>query len=836
MNWPTRISLPLKSETEMQKHQTRSLTESFNDLHPSLLLFLNRLRSITIDNRVTNTKQIFQRFDIPGTNIVEIHCRNSIEKWFIIKKQLIIPDEIKTSLDAAVEATEIALAFPLHHFTNERTIELIKQDVYAYLPLRTFGFTFIIQADFEVPSSRQDILSDSLWNQFLLNEIPTLFLSSLQAFQQQRSFLPIDPLRLFLHFLPNETAIHTHHLFTPVCRKILQSLRSHPFLSVINDEHLHRPNECILVNDASIKEILTPEILFHHLHLYYLRDDFNEHEKQLYELGVHRLDHQQLIEMIKRIFTSEISFENKRILAKWFGCLQRCLKELSRHEEQQVLREIQGLKIFPLKYHEEFVALRQCNQPIFFPVKNLSLPELIEQDLLIIEDDFWDDAPQDRTLFERLGIQHLTHKTICEQHIFPTFEDEYRWKEKSPATLIAYVTYIYELWSKQAKTDLTRLKSIVQLSTNDGFKQPIHHSIHFIPTYGNPYDLPNDFPGYPWILLSDDYISKTKDRKKLHQFFSELGVVDFLFPMSNFTSEQLHALIQMQSITINRKLFSALQENWSEAHEILLPFLREAVWVPKMQMTFFWNKQTDRIESKKIDGLDKPNQIYLKTKQIQRIFGVHVPYIDVEIDSNSSFAPDLGLIGHITSANLLSALYHWCESSIFYTSISHMQSIYDYLHQNISDQDLRELIQHKKIFFVPFSAISDRAEIVGGRFVGFQNVCWADPTNLFVKYSSSNRFILEPYYTEQRSIFLESFAVPSNPTMDEYIQLLGMNSLMHLLKSSSLVSVRIGTLKISNENIEHAFLIFKTLGTFCEQSNSHIEKLVLQRKIRSQKC
>ena len=448
-NWSTRICLPLKSETEMQKHQSRSLTASFNDLHPSLLLFLNRLRSITIDNRVTNTKQIFQRVDIPGTNLVEIHCGNIVEKWFIVKQQLIIPNEIRTNLDATIEATEIALAFPLHCFANMETIQLIKQDVYAYLPLRTFGFTFIIQADFEVPSSRQDILSDSLWNEFLLNEIPALFLSSLHTFQAQHSHLPLDPLRLFLHFLPNETSIYSHHLFTPVCRKILHSLRSHAFLPVINDEHLHRPNECILVSDASIKEILTPDILFHHLQLYYLREEFHEHEKQLYELGVHRLDHQQLIELMKRIFTSKITYENKKLLAKWFGCLQRCLKELSRYEEQQVLNEIQFLNIFPLQNQQQFVSLRQTNQSIFFPSKTLSLPELIKRDLLILEEDFYDETLPIQTLLERLGIRHLTHQTIYEQHILPIFEDEYRWKEKPPSILIAYVSYICELWSKQ---------------------------------------------------------------------------------------------------------------------------------------------------------------------------------------------------------------------------------------------------------------------------------------------------------------------------------------------------------------------------------------------------
>jgi hypothetical protein len=77
------------------------------------------------------------------------------------------------------------------------------------------------------------------------------------------------------------------------------------------------PNECVLVNDLTIKEILTPELLYNYLHLYYLKDDLYEHEKELYELGVHRLDHNELIDIIKRMFTSEIRFENKKILSKW---------------------------------------------------------------------------------------------------------------------------------------------------------------------------------------------------------------------------------------------------------------------------------------------------------------------------------------------------------------------------------------------------------------------------------------------------------------------------------------------------------------------------------------
>jgi hypothetical protein len=49
-SWTTKIILPLKEE---MKIHMRSLAARFNDIHPSLLLFLHRLREITIDNRVS---------------------------------------------------------------------------------------------------------------------------------------------------------------------------------------------------------------------------------------------------------------------------------------------------------------------------------------------------------------------------------------------------------------------------------------------------------------------------------------------------------------------------------------------------------------------------------------------------------------------------------------------------------------------------------------------------------------------------------------------------------------------------------------------------------------
>lgn len=51
------------------------------------------------------------------------------------------PPQIKEG----VESTELALAFKLRDSASDMNIQPEKQPVFAFLPLRSFGFRFIIQ-------------------------------------------------------------------------------------------------------------------------------------------------------------------------------------------------------------------------------------------------------------------------------------------------------------------------------------------------------------------------------------------------------------------------------------------------------------------------------------------------------------------------------------------------------------------------------------------------------------------------------------------------------------------------------------------------------------------
>ena len=50
--WTTKIVLPLKEDMQSSTHAS-SLAARFQDVHPSLLLFLHRLKAITVVNKVS---------------------------------------------------------------------------------------------------------------------------------------------------------------------------------------------------------------------------------------------------------------------------------------------------------------------------------------------------------------------------------------------------------------------------------------------------------------------------------------------------------------------------------------------------------------------------------------------------------------------------------------------------------------------------------------------------------------------------------------------------------------------------------------------------------------
>ncbi|XP_019745143.1 uncharacterized protein LOC109527572 [Hippocampus comes] len=259
-SWTTKICLPLRSES----HQTRNL---FHDVHPSLLLFLHRLRSITIYNQAESRLVTMTRKDL-SHNVLEVEHTDGTERWLVVKSTL-RPKMLKEN----VESTELALAFQLNcdNSGSDYIGQPPKQPVFAYLPLRSFGFRFIVQGDFDIPSSREDVDRDSSWNQWLRSEIPQLFLQAMKVFNDHPEFTGLRGLCQFLQFIPLPDEVMD--FFKPVAGQIIQLLKGKAFLPTLSSggQVVYKlPSQVAVCKDAVIRKVISQEELEKHLLLSYL--------------------------------------------------------------------------------------------------------------------------------------------------------------------------------------------------------------------------------------------------------------------------------------------------------------------------------------------------------------------------------------------------------------------------------------------------------------------------------------------------------------------------------------------------------------------------------------
>ena len=115
--------LPLKASVLESGHMT-SLAARFYDVQPSLLLFLHRLRKISVVNDVEDYHQDMVRRDLTD-DVIEISHAGGCDRWLVVRRSLdasAVTSQAKSGAD--VESTEVAMAFKLQ--TSEHRVGQVR--------------------------------------------------------------------------------------------------------------------------------------------------------------------------------------------------------------------------------------------------------------------------------------------------------------------------------------------------------------------------------------------------------------------------------------------------------------------------------------------------------------------------------------------------------------------------------------------------------------------------------------------------------------------------------------------------------------------------------------
>ncbi|XP_078599079.1 uncharacterized protein LOC144874602 isoform X2 [Branchiostoma floridae x Branchiostoma japonicum] len=605
-NWETRIDLPLKPDLQL----SRSLANRFHDIQPSLLLFLHKLRNITIIDKMEGRCHCMERLDVKD-NVIEIHHSGGLERWLVVKKLL---DAKKVSKDG-VESTELALAFLLES-VREQSYQQPglpdKQPVFAFLPLRSYGFRFIVQGDFDIPSSREDVDRDSPWNQWLRGEVPGLFAQALQSFKNLEGVSGVDAVCRFLQFVPMPDEILD--FFKPVAMQIVQHIKAQACIPVQAEDgqiSWKLPSQTILSHDPLVKDVIDSQLLSNHLNLFYIHGDvaavLERYPALSTVLGIQKLSTNHLIEVGKAMATTfmqqpeagESLFTVAKV-AKWLACVHRA-QEQEYNSSDEMVEQLQDICILPLSCG----SFASANGPtIFFPLSEgqvKGVTSVLARDLNTVHPgllSLLDDVGNShaRLMLNTLGVKKISPIDVINHHILPILESE-EWKSKSRELLIGYLVFIKSQWDLQPDhVNLDRLKPVAQVVTNKGLMTPSSQPVHFTPAYGNRLDLQKKLPGNEWTLLDSCYLGTSTPAQHTVQtwrhFFVKLGVLDFLAVKKE--------RVKLSTEQLEKSPWSPLSSFWpksdegyevedftcAEFYSLVMADLTADVRTPQMQILF----------------------------------------------------------------------------------------------------------------------------------------------------------------------------------------------------------------------------------------------------------
>ena len=249
--YQTHIILPLtKADFGYEK-----IEEMLRDIEPESILFLSRLQEIRIKTDTGDDLIILKDNSVipEVTVLVEGNKKGSsfatCNDFLVCTETFDKPVDIDHEKREGIEDREVSVAFPL----GENPTGAGK--IFAYLPVRSdTGFPFLINADFILPSSREDI-QDVPWNHWLMDCVATLVASKLLPLLRERNLLTVH----FLEKLTDKLSeywscmaywVEKKDLFCPIFNRVYAALMNKELLPANDGTFVSAPNAKLARGDA----------------------------------------------------------------------------------------------------------------------------------------------------------------------------------------------------------------------------------------------------------------------------------------------------------------------------------------------------------------------------------------------------------------------------------------------------------------------------------------------------------------------------------------------------------------------------------------------------------
>ncbi|MCL1474786.1 sacsin N-terminal ATP-binding-like domain-containing protein [Argonema antarcticum] len=640
----TNIVLPLRGS----RSENEKLIQNINNIEASLVLFLKKLKTIEIVQDGNFVSQKITRRDEGKRTIID-HKKDSVQKteyYFCFEENFSVQNVIEEKRQG-INSSKVILAFPTKSdgSANYDT----KPHTFAYLPIRQYGFKFVVQGDFILSSSREDILKDRSWNVLIRDKIAETFLKAVTEFKKD------DKLKLtYYNYIPLESEINDS-FFTPVVKQIHEALKQTD--SVLSESgNWLKPSNLFIAGSEIRKLISNQEIKSFFSNKEYISANVKAKIEILEKcLGVHRFSLQEIFEFLQntewvkskpdewfiKLYFYLINNElwNREILLKSWKIIPL---------ENNVLSSIFEGAIFLYlsidKTYEFESEIRVVRKSLIIASKEIKKEEFLVNFLI------------------RLGVVIPSPHTIIFEHIISRVNalnsEKCLINYKSFPSYIRYIKdYIESLDSipKNLLDILAEKLWLKQHPNSNYYSRP--PSLYIPKIYGNTNDLDLLFQGIETVqFVSDDYIADaekiTSPEKiieyisKWREFFKKLGVNEGL-KISEQEIEHFNTIIATKNIERITKLLLLINQQWQQVKEKLSKPLSGNIQHTKLcdKLTNSeWIPVTPNFLNK---SLVKPSDAFVDKPEIRNILGNNAPYVIVDLQ-NQDLIKTLGINSEVT--------------------------------------------------------------------------------------------------------------------------------------------------------------------------------------------
>ncbi|KAI7554988.1 hypothetical protein KC331_g156 [Hortaea werneckii] len=163
------------------------------ELKPELLIFLRQLKKveITMQDKAGKIEQSFSlaREDDQVSSVRRTTLRHVITHPNAVSsdEQFLVFRDTKTGMPREkkrekVTESDVLMAFPV---SGSMQPVLSDRRTFNYLPIRSYGLPFVLQGDFMLSASREDILQQNKWNDAIVDATIALFAKCIEIFNAE---------------------------------------------------------------------------------------------------------------------------------------------------------------------------------------------------------------------------------------------------------------------------------------------------------------------------------------------------------------------------------------------------------------------------------------------------------------------------------------------------------------------------------------------------------------------------------------------------------------------------------------------------------------------------